>query len=86
MLWVAVGTLVLTVLLYVLIPKGFFPLQDTGLVQATIQGPPSISFHAMTRRQQALAEVLVKDPDVESLSRRSSASTAPTRRSTTGAC
>ncbi len=66
-LWVAVGTLVLTVLLYVLIPKGFFPLQDTGLVQATIQGPPSISFHEMTRRQQALAQVLIKDQDVESL-------------------
>jgi multidrug efflux pump len=66
-LWVAAGTLVLTVLLYVLIPKGFFPLQDTGLIQATTQGPPSISFQDMTRRQQALAEVILKDPDVDSL-------------------
>jgi multidrug efflux pump len=67
-LWIAAGTLVLTVLLYIVIPKGFFPLQDTGLLQATTQGPPSISFQDMTRRQQALAQVLVKDPDVESLS------------------
>ncbi len=66
-LWVAAGTLVLTVLLYILIPKGFFPLQDTGLLQATIQGPPAISFHEMTRRQQALAQVILKDQDVLSL-------------------
>jgi multidrug efflux pump len=66
-LWIAVGTLVLTVLLYVVIPKGFFPLQDTGLLQATTQAPPAVSFAEMTRRQQALAEVIRKDPDVESL-------------------
>jgi multidrug efflux pump len=66
-LWIAVGTLVLTVLLYVVIPKGFFPLQDTGLLQATTEGPPAISFAEMTQRQQALAEVIRKDPDVESL-------------------
>ncbi|HEV7138924.1 MAG TPA: multidrug efflux RND transporter permease subunit [Steroidobacteraceae bacterium] len=66
-LWVAAGTLVLTVLLYVVIPKGFFPLQDTGLLQATTEAPPAISFAQMTRRQQALAEVIRQDPDVESL-------------------
>jgi multidrug efflux pump len=66
-LWVAVGTLVLTVLLYVVIPKGFFPLQDTGLLQATTEAPPAISFAEMTRRQQALAAVIRKDPDVVSL-------------------
>ncbi|MDE2263327.1 MAG: efflux RND transporter permease subunit, partial [Gammaproteobacteria bacterium] len=66
-LWVAAGTLVLTVLLYMVIPKGFFPLQDTGLVQAITQAPPAISFAEMTRRQQALAAVIRKDRDVESL-------------------
>ncbi|HET9107121.1 MAG TPA: multidrug efflux RND transporter permease subunit [Steroidobacteraceae bacterium] len=66
-LWFAAGTLVLTVLLYVVIPKGFFPLQDTGLVQATTQGPPSISFKDMAQRQEALASVIRRDPDVESL-------------------
>jgi multidrug efflux pump len=67
-LWVAAGTLVLTVLLYVVIPKGFFPLQDTGLIQATTIGPPSVSFQAMAGRQQALARALLGDPDVVSLS------------------
>jgi len=66
-LWVAVGTVVLTVLLYVVIPKGFFPLQDTGLIQATTQGPPSISFKDMAQRQQALAAIIRQDPDVENL-------------------
>ncbi|MGC8519531.1 MAG: multidrug efflux RND transporter permease subunit [Steroidobacteraceae bacterium] len=66
-LWVAAGTLVLTVLLYIVIPKGFFPLQDTGLLQGTTVGPPSISFNAMAERQEALAAVLRRDPDVVSL-------------------
>jgi multidrug efflux pump len=66
-LWIAAGTLVLTVLLYIVIPKGFFPLQDTGLLQATTEGPPAISFAQMTQRQQALAEVIRKDSDVVSL-------------------
>nr|MBW4053416.1 MMPL family transporter [Pseudomonadota bacterium] len=66
-LWFAAGTLVLTVLLYVVIPKGFFPLQDTGLIQASTQGPPSISFKDMAQRQQALAEVIRHDPDVKNL-------------------
>src|ERR1700728_1358109 len=67
-LWVAVGTVVLTVALYVVIPKGFFPLQDTGILQGTTEGAPSISFSAMIQRQQALADVLLHDPDVDSLS------------------
>ncbi len=66
-LWIAAGTLVLTVLLYVVIPKGFFPLQDTGLLQATTTAPPSISFKAMAARQQALARVLRRNPNVVSL-------------------
>jgi multidrug efflux pump len=67
-LWVAIGTLGLTVLLYVLIPKGFFPQQDTGLIQGVSEARESISFAAMADRQQALAEVILKDPDVVSLS------------------
>ena len=66
-LWIAAGTLVLTVLLYVVIPKGFFPLQDTGLIQATTAGPSAISFKQMVQRQQALADVIRKDRDVVSL-------------------
>ncbi len=66
-LLVAVGTVVLTVALYVVIPKGFFPVQDTGLIQAVTEGPQSVSFAAMSERQRALAEAILKDPDVESL-------------------
>src|SRR5208337_459061 len=65
---VAVGTLVLTVLLYIMIPKGFFPVQDTGAIQGISEAPQSISFAAMAERQQALAKVILKDPAVESLS------------------
>ncbi len=67
-LWVAFATLVLTVLLYLYIPKGFFPVQDTGILQAITDAPQSISFQGMAERQQAVAEVLLKDPSVESLS------------------
>ena len=67
-LFVALATLVLTVLLYVMIPKGFFPLQDTGVVQAISEAPQSISYAAMAERQQALAKVILEDPDVQSLS------------------
>ena len=67
-LWVALATLVLTVLLYVLIPKGFFPVQDTGLIQGISEAPQSISFPAMAERQQALARAVLEDPAVESLS------------------
>ena len=67
-LLIAVGTIVLTVLLYVVIPKGFFPVQDTGLIQAVTEAPQSISFEAMAKRQNELAGVILEDPDVESLS------------------
>jgi multidrug efflux pump len=67
-LLVAAGTLVLTVFLYIVIPKGFFPVQDTGLIQGISEAPPSISFEAMGQRQQALAAAILKDPDVVSLS------------------
>src|SRR5215467_6352782 len=67
-LLVAVGTLGLTVFLYIIIPKGFFPVQDTGLIQGISEAAPSVSFEAMARRQQALAAVILKDPDVVSLS------------------
>jgi multidrug efflux pump len=65
---VAVATLALTVFCYAVIPKGFFPVQDTGLIQGISQAAPSVSFAAMAERQQALAAVILKDPDVVSLS------------------
>ena len=65
---VAVGTLVLTILLYIVIPKGFFPTQDTGLIQGISAAPQSVSFAAMSQRQQALAAAILKDPAVASLS------------------
>jgi multidrug efflux pump len=64
---VAVATVVLTVVLYIVIPKGFFPVQDNGLIQAVTEAAQSISFDAMSERQQALAQAILKDPDVESL-------------------
>ena len=67
-LLVAIGTLVVTVLLYILIPKGFFPVQDTGLVQGFTQAGPTVSFAEMSKRQLALASALRRDPDVVSLS------------------
>ena len=67
-LLVAIGTLLLTALLYVVVPKGFFPLQDTGVIQAITEGQQSISFAAMADRQQALAKVMLADPAVASLS------------------
>ncbi len=65
---VAVGTLALTGVLYVVVPKGFFPAQDTGAIQAITEAPQSISFAAMAERQQALAKALLDDPAVASLS------------------
>jgi multidrug efflux pump len=67
-LYVAAGTLALTALLYVLIPKGFFPDQDTGLIQGVSEAGESISYAAMAERQQALAVAILTDPDVQSLS------------------
>jgi multidrug efflux pump len=67
-LLVAAATLGLTVVLYLEIPKGFFPLQDTGVIQGISEAPQSISFAAMAERQQALGRVILKDPAVASLS------------------
>jgi multidrug efflux pump len=67
-LLVAVATVGLTALLYIVIPKGFFPIQDNGLVQVITEASQSISFEAMCERQQALAQTILKDADVESLS------------------
>ncbi|MEQ1637697.1 MAG: MdtB/MuxB family multidrug efflux RND transporter permease subunit [Methylococcales bacterium] len=67
-LFVAILTLVLTVALYVVIPKGFFPIQDTGVIQGISEAPQSISFAAMAERQQALTQVVLKDPAVASVS------------------
>jgi multidrug efflux pump len=67
-LLVALATLVLTVVLFILIPKGFFPIQDTGVIQGISEADQTISFEAMSERQQALAAVVLKDPAVESLS------------------
>jgi len=67
-LLVALATLVLTILLYIIIPKGFFPVQDTGVIQGISQAPQSISFQAMTEQQKQLAKIILADPAVQSLS------------------
>ncbi len=67
-LLVAAGTLVLTVFLYIIVPKGFFPTQDTGIIQGISQASASTSFQAMTRMQQELAKVLLADPAVQNIS------------------
>jgi multidrug efflux pump len=67
-LWVATATIVVTALLYILIPKGFFPDQDTGLIQGVSEAGQNISYRAMADRQQALAVAILTDPDVQSLS------------------
>jgi multidrug efflux pump len=67
-LLVAVGALGLTVVLYLVVPKGFFPVQDTGVIQGVSEAQQSVSFAAMAERQQALAKVALRDPAVESLS------------------
>src|SRR5664279_4724601 len=67
-LLVAVLTLAFTVVLYIAIPKGFFPVQDTGAIQGISEAPQTISFAAMAVRQQALANVISQDPAVDSLS------------------
>jgi multidrug efflux pump len=64
----AVATLVLTVFLYVLVPKGFFPTQDAGVIQGITEAPASVSFSEMAQRQSALARVLLQDPAVDSIS------------------
>jgi multidrug efflux pump len=65
---VTIATLLLTIVLYVVVPKGFFPVQDTGVILGVSEAPETISFAAMSERQQALVRILLKDPDVASLS------------------
>ncbi len=67
-LLITFSTLVATILLYIVVPKGFFPVQDTGVILGVSEAPQTISFPAMANRQQALARVILKDPAVESLS------------------
>ena len=67
-LLVTFGTLVLTLFLYVVVPKGFFPVQDTGVILGISEAPENISFPALAARQQALSAIILKDPDVASLS------------------
>ena len=67
-LLVTVSTLVGTILLYMYVPKGFFPVQDTGVILGVSEAPQNVSFAAMSRRQQDLADVILRDPAVSSLS------------------
>jgi multidrug efflux pump len=67
-LLVAIATLGLTVFLYMIVPKGFFPVQDTGVIQGISEAPQSVSFAAMSERQQSLAKIILQDPAVASLS------------------
>ncbi|HSU58891.1 MAG TPA: MdtB/MuxB family multidrug efflux RND transporter permease subunit [Bryobacteraceae bacterium] len=67
-LGITVATLAGTIFLYVVVPKGFFPVQDTGVILGVSQAPETLSFPAMANRQEALAEVILQDPAVESLS------------------
>jgi multidrug efflux pump len=67
-LLVTFATLVLTLALYVVVPRGFFPVQDTGVILGVSEAPDNVSFAAMARRQQELAKVILQDKDVESLS------------------
>ena len=67
-LFVTLGTLVLTLYMYVVVPKGFFPVQDTGVILGISQAPESTSFQGMSDKQEKLARVILQDPDVVSLS------------------
>ncbi|MBO0732782.1 MAG: multidrug efflux RND transporter permease subunit [Methylocapsa sp.] len=67
-LFVAIATLALTIALYVLIPKGFFPVQDTGMIQAVAEAPQAISFPSMAALQRQIAETILRDPAVDSAS------------------
>ncbi|HJS98092.1 MAG TPA: MdtB/MuxB family multidrug efflux RND transporter permease subunit [Terriglobales bacterium] len=67
-LLVTAGTLVMTLWLYIVVPKGFFPVQDTGVILGVSEAPQTVSFQAMAQRQQELSRIILKDPDVESLS------------------
>src|SRR4029077_6881325 len=67
-LLIALATLVLTIVLYVIVPKGLFPIQDTGVIQGITEAAQNVSFTVMAEKQQALADVILKDPAVEGLS------------------
>jgi multidrug efflux pump len=67
-LFVTLGTLILTLYMYVVVPKGFFPVQDTGVILGVSEAPETTSFTGMAERQQALARIIMQDPDVASLS------------------
>ncbi|MGN6370286.1 MAG: multidrug efflux RND transporter permease subunit [Phycisphaerae bacterium] len=67
-LLVAIGTFVLTILMFIAVPKGFFPVQDTGVILGVSEAPETVSFEAMAQRQRALADVILKDPAVASMS------------------
>jgi len=67
-LFVTAGTLVLTLILYVIVPKGFFPVQDTGVILGISEAPQSVSFPSLEERQKALTHIILQDPDVASLS------------------
>jgi multidrug efflux pump len=67
-LLVAAATLVFTIFLYIIVPKGFFPVQDTGIILGISDAPQSISFAAMAEKQRALAKIILEDPGVQSLS------------------
>jgi multidrug efflux pump len=67
-LLVALSTFLLTLLLYIIVPKGFLPIQDTGIIQGISEAPESISFGAMSERQQALSKIILEDPAVEDIS------------------
>jgi len=66
-LGVALSTLALSIMLWIFIPKGFFPIQDNGIIQGTLQAPQSASFASMAQRQEQVSEIILKDPAVESL-------------------
>jgi multidrug efflux pump len=66
-LLIALGTLALTVYLYIIVPKGFFPVQDTGVILGISEAPETVSFESMGERQQRLTNVILKDPAVENL-------------------
>ena len=83
-LLVTIGTLVLTLFLYVIVPKGFFPIEDTGVILGISEAPQAVSFASMSERQQKLADVILQDPRCDKASLRSSASTEPTPRINSG--
>jgi len=67
-LFVTVATLAATFFLYIVVPKGFFPVQDTGVILGISEAPETVSFAAMARRQQQVAKIILEDPEVQSLS------------------